>query len=243
MLTPSQRRCSCVCWFRSQQTRQHYSQPLYADPHDSISHRPRHFPGMHFNIILQCMWISSKLHITWRCSGQNVTDFKLRNACYITHPSLLSHIFIRRCRTSAWKLQIENRFSFNFVKLPFFFFFTFAHLLQRCVLKFFPSDDSPRVTPTTIHVSHPHKRARRNTNTESEVNADTVFWNLHGSSTSVSHHLLHCSCLSLALKSHRTAVGSMATARCKTRRNADWAGSANWTERAAQYRAVPLNPL
>ena len=74
---------------------------LYTDPHDSIYILARHFSGMHFNIILQCMRILTKLHITLRCSGQNVTDFQFRNACYITHPSLLSHIYASRSITSA----------------------------------------------------------------------------------------------------------------------------------------------
>ena len=164
MVTPCKGRCCCVCWFRSQQTQQHHSQPLYSILiHMTISILTRHFSEMHFSVILQCMRISSKLHITFTYSGQNVKDFQFHDTCYRTHPSLLSHIFTCSSIASAWQLQTEQQLAFNCVKLSylffllsfffsflflFFFFPTFAHLLQRYVLKFFPSDSSPRVTAT-----------------------------------------------------------------------------------------------
>jgi len=123
---------------------------LCTDPHNSISILTRNFPGIHFNIILQCMRISSKLHATLRCSGQNVRDFQFRNACYITHPSLLSHIVTCRNITSAWKLQIGKHLSFNFVKLSFPCLF--LHIRSSaCSATFYNYPPPPPRAHSTVH--------------------------------------------------------------------------------------------
>jgi hypothetical protein len=70
---------------------------IYTNPQDSISSLTRHFSGIHFNIILQCMRISSKLHITLRCSGQNVrlpiSQCMLHNAPITS----FSHLHQQKC--------------------------------------------------------------------------------------------------------------------------------------------------
>jgi len=141
---------------------------------------------MHFNIILQCMRISSKFHITLRCSGQNVRDFQFRNACYIRHPLLVSHIFTSRIITIAWKLQIRKHLSSNFVTLSFpclFFHIRSSAAALRFTIIPLPTGSSPRVTRNTKqHV-------------ELQMNAEALFWNEQGSSQCSPHHLLlHCSC-------------------------------------------------
>ena len=203
---------------------------LYTHPHDSIYILTRHFSGMHFNTILHRMRISSKWHITLKCSGQNVRDFQFRNACYILHPSLLSHIFTSRSINSPWRLQSEKGFSLNFVKLSF-----------PCLLYIRPSAAAPRSKILPLRqqsTCHSHKKQH----VELQINADTVLRNKQGSSPTPvslcsSHHLLHCSCLSSDLESHTTAIRSMATVRFQTRRHAEWAVGPNWTLNSGQCHA------
>ena len=167
---------------------------LYTNPQDSISILTRHFSGIHFNIILQCMRISSKLHITLRCSGQNVRDFQF----------------------------------FNFVKLSFPFLFTFAHQLQRYVLKFFPSDSS--------HVSQPHYKWTLTPCCEMNK---TVF--LHQG-----HSAVRTTCCTAAAfrQTSRATEQQYAVWRQPVSRHAEMpSGQSVRTERWTQCSVTLLNPL
>ena len=194
METPCARRCCCVLVPQpTDTTAPQRATVLCTDPHDFISILTRHFSVMHFNIILQCMQISSKLHITLRCSGQNVRDFQFRNACYITHPSLLSHIFTSRSSASAWKLQIHKHLSFNFVNLSFpclFFHIRSSAAALRATIIPHP--------PAAVHVSQQHKAAAREITNER--------WHCSEMHKAVHSAVLTTCCYTVATEIHTTAI-------------------------------------